>query len=92
MTDVLWLKIRWAEVRLCCVRGWVNSVVQDITFFCFTTWLELCINLTLGLLQTEHLTKWQPVESDIDWVWMFSLQFWPTDIVPTHAAKSQLFS
>jgi len=81
VTNIFDLKIHWCQVHAKCHY-----------FLLCSTWLELCINLTLGLLQTEHLTKWQPVESDIDWVCMFSLQVCPTDIVPTHAAKSKLFS
>ena len=48
------------------------------------------MNITLGWLQTGHLTKRQPVESDRDWVCIFSLYACPTDMVPTHAAKVKI--
>jgi hypothetical protein len=41
------LQIHWAEGHLCLVH---------YVLFC-SVWLEVCLNLTIGLLQSEHLTN-----------------------------------
>jgi len=47
VTYIFQLQIHWAERHLCLVH---------YVLFC-SVWLEVCLNLTVGLLQTEHLTN-----------------------------------
>jgi len=47
VTYVFQLQIHWAEGHLCLVH---------YVLFC-SVWLEVCLNSTVGLLQTEHLTN-----------------------------------
>jgi len=51
VTYVFRSKLQLVEVQLVCA-------CEIIQFFLYcSVWLELCINLTLGLLQTKHLTN-----------------------------------